>query len=193
MVSPSSIQQVFAMGIFDAWLERSKQHSISTPLSIRLYSCRYYSSTIGYASVLLLFKTNNAKRAWSLRAKFSTQLYISHASPWHSKMHAPGVGVRATRPVSAVSDRVYTQQQPIVRRRILSETFKVLKSSYGRIHGILPWSMRGRPRNDHLWKPVIKTLQRFHSIDKSLRNAISAESNNRYTFPSCTLPIFKPP
>jgi hypothetical protein len=33
---------------------------------------------------------------------------------------------RATRPVLTVSDCVYTQQQPIVRRRTLSENLKVL-------------------------------------------------------------------
>ena len=100
------------------------------------------------------------------------------------------VGVRATRSVSTVSDCVYTHQQPYARRRILSGTLKVLKSSYDWIHGIIPWPMRGRPRNGRRWKPVRKKLQRFYFINRSLRNAISAESNNRYTLSSCTLPIF---
>jgi hypothetical protein len=74
-------------------------------------------------------------------------------TPW-----GVGVHVRASRLVSMVSDCVYAQQQPIVRRRILGDTLKVLKSSYGRIHGILPWPMPGRPRNGRRWKPVIKKL-----------------------------------
>ena len=38
-------------------------------------------------------------------------------------------GAQATDPVSTFSGCVYTQQQPIVRRPILSETLKVLKRS----------------------------------------------------------------
>jgi hypothetical protein len=106
---------------------------------------------------------------------------------------AHGVGAQTTDPVSTVSECVYTQQQPIVRHRILSETLKVLKSASGRIHGMLPWPVRGRPQDGHRWRPVREKLHRFHFINKSLRNTIFAESNNRYTFSSCALPIFKSP
>jgi hypothetical protein len=88
---------------------------------------------------------------------------------------------------------VYTQQQPTVRRRILSETLKVLRSYFGRIYGILPWPMRGRPRNGDMCTPIRKKLERFHFTNESLRNTISDESNDRYTFSCCALPIFKAP
>jgi hypothetical protein len=122
-----------------------------------------------------------------------------HSTAFHRVRNPPrsytlhSAGAQTTDPVSPFSECVYTQLQPKVRRRILSETLKVLESSYGRIHGILPWPMRGRPRNGHRRTPVRKKLQRFHFINKSLRNAIFAESNNRYTFSSCALPVFKSP
>ena len=120
--------------------------------------------------------------AWNLRVR--NVLYVTYSTC---------AGAYATDPLSTFSECVYTQQQPIVRRRILSETLKVLKSSYGRIHGILPWPMRGRPRNGHRRTSVRKKLQRFYFIKKTQRNAIFAESNNRYTFSNCALPIFKSP
>ena len=73
----------------------------------------------------------------------------------------PGAGAQATDPVSMLSECVYTQQQPIVRRQILSEIFEVLKSADDRIHGILLWPVRGRPRSGHRLKPVRKKFTKY--------------------------------
>ena len=112
---------------------------------------------------------------------------------WYFCLQTQCAGARATYPVSTFSECVYAQQQPIVRRRILSETLKVLKSSYGRFAHMKIRRIRAQPRNGHRWRPVRKKLQRFHFINESLRNAISAEPNNRCFFHSWGLPIFKPP
>jgi hypothetical protein len=121
---------------------------------------------------------------------------------WRRRSAAVGTACMASAHMASVRKQptrfrrlvnVCTQQQPIVRHRILSGTLKVLKSASGRIHGMLPWPVRGRPQDGHRWRPVREKLHRFHFINKSLRNTIFAESNNRYTFSSCALPIFKSP
>jgi hypothetical protein len=64
-----------------------------------------------------------------------------------------GAGAHATDPVSTFSECVYTQQQPIARRRIVSNFFlKVLKSASGRIH---VWHITmAHVRTTSKWPPV---------------------------------------
>ena len=47
---------------------------------------------------------------------------LAQCSRHHDDCHAQGVGAQTTDPVSTFSECVYTQQQPMVRRRMLSET-----------------------------------------------------------------------